>query len=135
MKKKLTVVFTVSVLLIVMLNACTVKKENKEATPDITESIAATAVETVVPTPTETPAIKLDTVPWGEDEFTKLIPECKVGAVTQIDSGETMCVAVVEQVEDADVNGYMDSLEICGFKCVDESADLHTEGLTFAKEN
>ena len=132
MKKILITIFCLSVLMTMV--SCGSENEN-DIGNTATQSAApvSAAVNTAVPTaaPTEKPILK--TVPWGEDGYTDLLPECTFGAVTQITSGDGLCLAVVEQIEEKETFDYIDLLIKQGFVCVDSAADLHTSGIKYTK--
>lgn len=127
-KKKITVIITICIVLAAAATSCTVKKVSDGEKSVSTENIAESVTQASTPIPTEEIDIDLDTVPWGEDEYTKLLPECTFGAVTQITPGDTMCLVLVERIEENDVTAYTDSLVNAGFSCADQNADLYTEG-------
>jgi len=136
MNRKKLVAIIICVMMISMLTACSVENidSEKSAEPAVStvpaeETTAPSAVVTFAPT--EKP--KLDTVPWGNDDYTKLLPECTLGAVTQITPGDGLCLVLVEQVEESDAVSYMDELSKTGFLCADINADLYTAGRLYSK--
>lgn len=101
-------------------------------------NIATQSAESITPTvnsavPTEKP--KLKTVPWGQDGYTNLLPDCVYGSVTQITAGADTCLVLVEQIEGSDALAYIDLLVKDGFTCVAADADLQTAGKQYVKSD
>lgn len=144
MKRFVAILF--SVALFMTIAGCSVEKvdDSKGSTggtiTDASDSPTvgvtdAADIPTSVPTATPTEKPVLATVPWGDDDYTKLLPECTLGAVTLITPGEKGCLVVVEQVDDDIVKSYTDKLVEAGFECVDGNADIHTEGHDYSNSN
>lgn len=123
---KLMRIIVLSIVLIMVFTSC--GSNTGEKTEDVPKNTVQNI--TVTSAPTEKP--KLDTVPWGQDSFTVLLPECTFGAVTQITPGDDLCLVLVEQIEESEAVSYMNKFAEKGFTRSGADSDLYTAGLNYS---
>ncbi|MBE7064651.1 MAG: hypothetical protein E7384_02400 [Ruminococcaceae bacterium] len=125
---KLMRIIVLSIVSVMLFTSCGSDAGKEDGAPQNT-AVGTTAT----PALTEKPELK--TVPWGQDSFTVLLPECPFGAVTQITPGDDLCLVLVEQIEESEAVLYMDKLAEKGFTSSGADADLHTAGLNYSNDS